>query len=83
MIGRHQNPWAELNIKKAEQDGVMIARRNSGGGTVSGRSLVVSGRSLVVSGWSLVVSGWSLVFSGWSLVVSGWSLTKRRQSKMV
>ncbi len=26
--------WVELNKKKAEQDGVMIARRNSGGGTV-------------------------------------------------
>ncbi len=34
VIGRHQNPWAELDVKMAEQNDVKIARRNSGGGTV-------------------------------------------------
>ncbi len=34
VIGRHQNPWAELDVTLAEEDDVMIARRNSGGGTV-------------------------------------------------
>lgn len=30
VIGRHQNPWLEANVK----NGILIARRNSGGGTV-------------------------------------------------
>ena len=34
VIGRHQNPWCEVDVNVAEQSGVNIARRNSGGGTV-------------------------------------------------
>lgn len=34
VIGRAQNPWKECNIKKMEQDGVHLARRQSGGGAV-------------------------------------------------
>ena len=34
VIGRHQNPWAELDVTKAMQSGIEVARRSSGGGTV-------------------------------------------------
>ncbi|XP_059608516.1 lipoyltransferase 1, mitochondrial isoform X2 [Phlebotomus argentipes] len=34
VIGRHQNPWVEANISALERNGVALARRNSGGGTV-------------------------------------------------
>ena len=34
VIGRHQNPWAELDVTKAVQSGIEVARRSSGGGTV-------------------------------------------------
>ena len=34
MIGRHQNPWTEVNVRMCERLGIPIARRNSGGGTV-------------------------------------------------
>lgn len=35
VIGRHQNPWLEANIgHSVSEDGVQLARRNSGGGTV-------------------------------------------------
>ncbi|CAG5125387.1 unnamed protein product [Candidula unifasciata] len=34
VFGRHQNPWLEVNIPLASTDGVDIARRCSGGGTV-------------------------------------------------
>lgn len=34
VIGRFQNPWVECNTKKMEEDGVYLARRQSGGGTV-------------------------------------------------
>lgn len=34
VIGRHQNPWAECNWKLLSNQGVALARRNSGGGTV-------------------------------------------------
>lgn len=34
VIGRHQNPWVESNISALERNGVVLARRNSGGGTV-------------------------------------------------
>lgn len=34
VIGRHQNPWAECNVRWCETNGVQIVRRNSGGGTV-------------------------------------------------
>ncbi len=34
VIGRHQNPWVECNIQKMETDGVLLARRQSGGGAV-------------------------------------------------
>lgn len=34
VIGRHQNPWVEANIQAVEENGVALARRNSGGGTV-------------------------------------------------
>ncbi|KAK2707757.1 lipoyl amidotransferase LIPT1, mitochondrial-like [Artemia franciscana] len=34
VIGRHQNPFCEVNIKKMKENGVVLARRNSGGGTV-------------------------------------------------
>ena len=34
VIGRHQNVWAECNILDALRQGVDIARRRSGGGTV-------------------------------------------------
>ncbi|OAD58945.1 Lipoyltransferase 1, mitochondrial [Eufriesea mexicana] len=34
VIGRHQNPWIEHDFKLAEKRGIVLARRNSGGGTV-------------------------------------------------
>ncbi|XP_076654707.1 lipoyltransferase 1 isoform X4 [Halictus rubicundus] len=34
VIGRHQNPWVEHNAQLAEKRGIVLARRNSGGGTV-------------------------------------------------
>lgn len=34
IIGRTQNPWTECNLKKIEEDGVNLVRRQSGGGAV-------------------------------------------------
>ncbi|CAL1287096.1 unnamed protein product [Larinioides sclopetarius] len=34
VIGRHQNPWIECSVDFCEANGINIARRNSGGGTV-------------------------------------------------
>jgi len=34
VIGRHQNPWRECNVKTMKACNVRLARRNSGGGTV-------------------------------------------------
>ncbi len=34
VIGRGQNPWKECNTKKMADDGVILARRSSGGGAV-------------------------------------------------
>ena len=34
IIGRAQNPYLECQLKKMEEDGVLLARRQSGGGTV-------------------------------------------------
>ena len=34
MIGRHQNPWTESNVPYLRENGINLARRNSGGGTV-------------------------------------------------
>jgi lipoyltransferase 1 len=34
VIGRHQNPWLECNVKEAEANGVKVVRRYSGGGCV-------------------------------------------------
>lgn len=34
VIGRHQNPWIEANFNETNQQGIELARRNSGGGTV-------------------------------------------------
>ncbi|XP_060522033.1 lipoyltransferase 1, mitochondrial-like [Cylas formicarius] len=34
VIGRHQNPWLECNCAQLTSEGVKLARRNSGGGTV-------------------------------------------------
>ncbi|XP_002154152.2 lipoyl amidotransferase LIPT1, mitochondrial [Hydra vulgaris] len=34
VIGRHQNPWKEVNLKKIEQSNIKLCRRNSGGGAV-------------------------------------------------
>ena len=34
VIGRHQNPWVEVNVEAAEDAKIDVARRNSGGGTV-------------------------------------------------
>lgn len=34
VIGRFQNPWKECHTGKLEEDGVLLARRQSGGGAV-------------------------------------------------
>jgi len=34
VIGRHQNLWSEVDTTEAQQNGIALARRNSGGGTV-------------------------------------------------
>ncbi|KAM5228340.1 lipoyl amidotransferase LIPT1, mitochondrial [Ctenodactylus gundi] len=34
VIGRHQNPWQECNLHLMREEGVKLARRRSGGGTV-------------------------------------------------
>lgn len=34
VIGRGQNPWKECNTKKMAEDGIILARRSSGGGAV-------------------------------------------------
>jgi lipoyltransferase 1 len=34
VVGRHQNPWLEANCGLLAEQGIQLARRNSGGGTV-------------------------------------------------
>lgn len=34
VIGRHQNPFMEANVSQLTTDGLLLARRNSGGGAV-------------------------------------------------
>ncbi len=34
VMGKHQNPWNEVNVELFEQDGGTLARRTTGGGTV-------------------------------------------------
>uniref|UniRef100_A0A915DEU9 BPL/LPL catalytic domain-containing protein n=1 Tax=Ditylenchus dipsaci TaxID=166011 RepID=A0A915DEU9_9BILA len=34
VIGRHQNPWLEANVKYCMENSIKIARRHSGGGAV-------------------------------------------------
>ncbi|MDO9183183.1 MAG: lipoate--protein ligase [Bacteriovorax sp.] len=34
VIGRFQNPWTECNTAKMEEDNILLARRQSGGGAV-------------------------------------------------
>lgn len=34
IIGRFQNPWTECNLKKMQEDNVLLVRRQSGGGAV-------------------------------------------------
>ena len=34
ILGSFQNPWREANIKFLKRNGILLARRNSGGGTV-------------------------------------------------
>ncbi|MEK6915777.1 MAG: lipoate--protein ligase [Nanoarchaeota archaeon] len=34
IIGRNQNPWAECDLKKIEQNNINLVRRQSGGGAV-------------------------------------------------
>ena len=34
IIGKHQNPWKECRVQLLDEDGVLLARRKSGGGCV-------------------------------------------------
>lgn len=34
VVGRHQNPWIECDLHRMRRDGVLLARRQSGGGAV-------------------------------------------------
>lgn len=34
VIGRHQNPWTECDLRAMRRAGILLARRRSGGGTV-------------------------------------------------
>jgi len=34
VIGRHQNPWTEVNFEELSKNEIQFSRRNSGGGTV-------------------------------------------------
>jgi lipoate-protein ligase A len=34
IMGKHQNPWKECHVQKLDEDGVVLARRKSGGGCV-------------------------------------------------
>ena len=34
VIGRYQNPWSECDVQKMEEDNIILARRQSGGGAV-------------------------------------------------
>lgn len=34
VVGRHQNPFSEANVSELMRKGIVLARRNSGGGTV-------------------------------------------------
>ncbi|CAI4228704.1 unnamed protein product [Auanema sp. JU1783] len=34
VIGRHQNPWVEVNVPYVREQGIDLVRRHSGGGTV-------------------------------------------------
>ena len=38
IVGRNQNVWAEVHVPRAEQLGVQIVRRGSGGGSRLGRA---------------------------------------------
>ena len=34
IIGRHQNPWKEVNLKRLQENNIYLCRRMSGGGSV-------------------------------------------------
>lgn len=34
VIGRHQNPWLEVDVQYLEEKGINLVRRYSGGGAV-------------------------------------------------
>ena len=34
VFGRNQNPWKEIHVQRAQEDGIVLIRRLSGGGTV-------------------------------------------------